>query len=99
MATPRGMPERELMAQIEQLGYTYKGRDRQNAIVMWHPQAGAIRLHATSSDNRYAMNKRREARSKIRAAYTRYGKFVEWLMEKYKVGRNDQKELRLNIRD
>lgn len=91
--------QRELMAQIEELGYTYKGHDKQNAVVMWHPVGGAVRVHGTASDNRYAMNKISEARRKLRVGQTRYGKFMDWLMEKYKVGKTDQKELRLNIRD
>lgn len=91
--------QRELMAQVEELGYTFKGRDKNNAVVLWHPTAGAVRIHATPSDNRYAMNKVSEARRKLRLGETRYGQFVDWLMEKYGIGKTDQKQLRLNIRE
>jgi len=91
--------QRELMAQLEDMGYAYKGHDRQNAVVMYHPVGGAVRVHASISDNRGAMNLIQEARRKLRIGKTRYGHFVDWLMDKHGIGRADQKALKLNMRD
>jgi hypothetical protein len=91
--------QRELMAQVEELGYTYKGRDKSNAVIMWHPTAGSLRIHATPSDNRYALNKMSEARRKLRLGETRYGQFMDWLLQKYGVGKTGQKEMRLSVRE
>jgi hypothetical protein len=91
--------QRELMAQVEELGYTYKGRDKQNAVILWHPTAGSIRIHATPSDNRYALNKMSEARRKLRLGETRYGQFMDWLLQKYGVSKTGQKEMRLSVRE
>ncbi len=91
--------QRELMAQVEEMGYTYKGMDKQNAVLMTHPVAGTLRIHATPSDNRYAMNKITEARRKLRVGETRYGQFIDWLMKKHGVGSADRKELSLTVRE
>jgi hypothetical protein len=95
----RGDALRELMGQIEQLGYACKGYDSQNAVIMWHPQAGAVRLHARSNGGSYTLNKVQEARRRLRMGDTRYGQFMDWLMAKHEVGRNEQKELQLTIRE
>lgn len=89
--------QRELLAEIERLGYTFEGYGGGNDAILRHPVGGRIRVHATPSDVRYAKNKLSEARRKIRIETSKTGQFVTWLMERHGVERDDRKWLRISI--
>ncbi len=95
MATP---VQRKLMAQISELGFQEDGTASGNAVVMRHPEAGRLVIHATPSDHRYEMNKLAEARRKVRQTHDKVGEFVTWLMQEHDVPRDGRKELYFNVR-